>query len=174
MGEIYRRRGFTVEISAGLGADGRHDLTLRKGSKNILVQCKHWNEWKVSEPSLREFYGRVIEESANSGIFVTSGAYTHDARSFVEGKPLELVGRAELEQLLEEVTAPGENIFDLARWVDRFAANARVVDPSCPFCHQPMNLRRSVQGKVSWSCQSFPKCAGKREGRAELLRAREA
>jgi HJR/Mrr/RecB family endonuclease len=174
VGEIFRRRGYAVEISGGLGADGGKDLTLRKAGETVLVQCKHWSEWKVSEPSLRELFGNVIEEGASSGIFVTSGSYTRDARAFAEGKPIRLLARAELEELVREVSEPNENVYDLSHWIDRFASVAHVVDPCCPFCHESMQLKRSVQGKPFWSCRTFPKCCGKRAGRSELLGLREA
>jgi HJR/Mrr/RecB family endonuclease len=174
VGEIFRRRGYAVEISGGLGADGGKDLTLRKAGETVLVQCKHWSEWKVSQPSLREFFGNVIEEGASSGIFVTSGSYTRDARAFAEGKPIRLLGRAELEELVREVSEPNENLYDFIRWIDRFVSVAHVVDPCCPFCHGAMKLKRSVQGKPFWSCRTFPKCCGKRAGRIELLGLRPA
>ncbi len=172
IGEIFRRQGYAVEMSGGIGSDGGSDLTLRKANETILVQCRHWSNWKVSAPSVQEFYGTIMAAGATAGIFLTSGCYTRDARALAEGKPIGLVDRAELEQLIVKVSAPGENLFELSHWMDGFASSVSVVDPTCPFCSRAMKLKRGFQGRPFWSCRTFPRCGGKREGRVELLRTR--
>ncbi len=108
-GEIFRRKGFEVEISSGLGADGGKDLTLRREGEVRLVQCKLLSaENKVSVMAMREFYGLIVAENAKRGIFMTTGLYSRDAREFAEGKPIKLLGRAEIEQLMASVARPGE------------------------------------------------------------------
>lgn len=174
VGEIFRRKGYEIEISGGVGSDGANDLTLRKRDELILVQCRHWHSYKVSAPSVEEFYGTIMAAGATSGVFITSGLYTHEARTFAQGKPIRLVDRTELEQLVTEISEPGENLFDLNRWVDRFSAKVTVADPACPYCGKGMKLKRGFQGRPFWSCQTFPHCGGKREGRVELLRTRTA
>jgi restriction system protein len=174
VGEIFRRQGYEIEMSGGVGSDGANDLTLRKSAEVILVQCRHWNSWKVSAPSLEEFYGIVMAAGATSGIFVTSGDYTPEARTFAQTKPIRLIDRTGLEQLIGEINEPGENLFDLRLWIDRFSARVTVADPACPFCGKPMKLKRGFQGRPFWSCQTFPHCGGKRDGRVELLRTRAA
>jgi hypothetical protein len=103
---------------------------------------------------------------------VTSGRYTRDARIFAQDKPLCLLARPEFEQMMREVSGPNEDLYDLSSWINRFAAAARVVDPVCPFCSGAMTLKRSMPGRLFWSCQTFPRCGGKRDGRVELLQAR--
>ena len=172
VGEIFRRQGYDVEMSGGIGSDGGNDLTLRKDNQMTLVQCRHWSNWKVSAPSVQDLYGTIMAMGATNGIFVTSGHYTRDARALASEKSIRLVDRDELEQLIVQVSAPGENLLDFRRWMDRFASSVLVVDPTCPFCHHSMKLTRGLQGRPFWSCQTFPRCAGKREGRVELLGAR--
>ena len=172
IGEIFRRQGYAVEMSGGIGSDGGNDLTLRKANQMVLVQCRHWSTWKVSAPSVQEFYGTIMAAGATHGIFVTSGRYTRDARALAEGKPIRLVDRIELEQLIREVAGPAENLFDLSHWMEGFASSVSVVDPACPFCNRSMKLKRGFQGRPFWSCQTFPRCGGKRDGRVELLRTR--
>ena len=169
-GEIFRRQGFEVEISSGLGADGGKDLTLRRDGEVRLVQCKRLSakNW-VSVMEMREFYGLLMAENAKSGIFMTTGFYSQDAREFAEGKPIELLGRAEIEQLMASVAHPGENLCVIRNWIDDFAAGARVTDPSCPRCrHSSMKLRRNAMGRAFWSC---PRCRRTRDARTELVRA---
>ena len=171
LGEIFRRQEYDVEISGGLGADGGKDLTLRKGDETLIVQGKHWSDWKVSEPSIRELHDTVMAEGATGGVFVTSGRYTRDALAFAQGKPLRLLARPELEELMQKVSTPNENLCDFSSWITHFAAAARVTNPVCPFCAGSMSLKRSVQGRPFWKCQTFPQCAGKRDGREALLPA---
>jgi restriction system protein len=172
VGEIFRRKGFEVEISSGLGADGGKDLTLRKDGEVRLVQCKFLSAGnKVSVMAMREFYGLVVAENAKRGIFVTTGVYSRDAQEFAEGKPIKLVDRAELEQLMGSVRLPGENLCNIQTWIDDFTAVAHVVDPDCPRCRRPMKLRRGPTGRAFWGCSFFPRCRGKRDARTELVQA---
>jgi hypothetical protein len=169
VGEIFRRLGYEVEMSGGIGADGGNELTLRKGKQMTLVQCRHWSNWKVSAPSVQDLYGTIMALGATNGIFVTSGHYTRDAQALAGEKPIRLIDREELEQLIAQVSATDENLLDFRCWMDRFASSVMVVDPTCPCCQRSMKLKRGFQGRPFWSCQSFPRCAGKREGRVELL-----
>jgi restriction system protein len=173
-GEIFRRKGFEVEISSGLGADGGKDLTLRRDGEVRLVQCKFLSaENKVSVMAMREFYGLLVAENAKSGIFMTTGLYSRDAREFAEGKSIKLLGRTEIGQLMESVARPGENLCIIRNWIDDFVAAARVTDPDCPRCRKPMKLRRGPTGRAFWGCSFFAKtrCRGKRNARTELVQA---
>lgn len=171
-GEIFRRQGFEVEISSGLGADGGKDLTLRRDGEVRLVQCKLLSaENKVSVLAMREFYGLLMAENAKCGIFMTTGLYSRDAREFAEGKPIELLGRVEIEQLMASVAHPGENLCIIRNWINDFVAVAHVTDPVCPRCRKPMKLRRAATGRMFWGCSSFPRCRGKRDVQTELVRA---
>ena len=173
-GEIFRRKGFEVEISSGLGADGGKDLTLRRDGEVRLVQCKLLSaENKVSVMAMREFYGLLVAENAKTGIFMTTGLYSRDAREFAEGKSIKLLGRAEIEQLMASVARPGENLCVIRNWINDFAAVARVTDPNCPRCRNPMKLKRGPTGRAFWGCSLFAKtrCRGNRDARTELVQA---
>jgi hypothetical protein len=173
-GEIFRRQGFDVEIGSGLGADGGKDLTLRRDGEVRLVQCKLFSaQNKVSVMAMREFYGLMVSEKATGGIFMTTGLYSRDAREFAEGKPIKLLGRAEIEELMASVTRPGENLCNIQDWINDFVAVAHVTNPDCPRCRQPMKLRRGPTGRQFWGCSWYPKtrCRGQREARTELVQA---
>lgn len=47
VGEIFRRRGFSVERRGGSGPDGGVDLALRLGRDIYLVGCKQWKARRV-------------------------------------------------------------------------------------------------------------------------------
>ena len=72
LGEIFRRQEYDVEISGGLGADGGKDLTLRKGTKTLIVQGKHWSEWKVSEDGGMSSLPAITPADRPSGPALTS------------------------------------------------------------------------------------------------------
>ena len=174
VGEIYRRKGYSVEISGGDGADGGIDLKLTKDEETSIVQCKHWKTYKVGVKEIREFFGVMASDRINQGYFVTTGEFTQDAWAFAENKPIALIGRADVNRAILEVSRPGENLLDSSTWMDGFVAAAKITDPDCPYCHQQMVLRTKRTGGQFWGCSSFPKngCKGMRNARADLLRHR--
>jgi len=168
--EAFRRKGYTVEICAALGADGGVDVKLTRDGALTLVQCKQWKAWKVKVPAIREFYGVLTSEGAQRGIFITSGNFTKDAFDFAQGKPIDLLSRPAVEQLVRDAEQPGENLWDVASWIDGFIAGAWIAKPLCPFCQQQMVLRSTKAGHRLWGCLRFPRCKGKRDVRPDLLK----
>jgi HJR/Mrr/RecB family endonuclease len=168
--ETYRREDYIVEISAGLDAESGTDLTLRRDSETFLVQCKHWKTACVAEREVREFYGTMAATGAPQGIIATLGTFSRDAQTFAAEKGIELLDRAALEQRIEATARPGEDLCEVAGWIDDFVAHARIFDPECPVCNGSMVTRQSrTGGAVSWGCRSYPRCPGKREPRPDLL-----
>jgi HJR/Mrr/RecB family endonuclease len=167
--ELYRRQGYAVEVSSGLGADGGIDVKLTKAGELVLVQCKQWQVFKVNVKEVRAFFGVMVSEGAHRGLFASTGEYTRDCRAFANGKPIELLGRADLNRMVEAAQSPGENLWVLETWLPAFRAAVRITTPTCPFCHTTMTLRQA-KGKVPfWGCPKYPRCRGKREARLELL-----
>lgn len=167
--EVFRRLGYAVEVSSGLGADGGIDVKLTKPGELVLVQCKQWQVFKVNVKEVRAFFGVMVSEQATRGLFVSTGEYTRDCRAFAEGKPIELLGRAEIERLTRSVQQPGENLWELSTWLPAFKAAARITTPTCPFCQTTMTLRQAKGKARFWGCPGYPRCRGKREARLELL-----
>lgn len=91
VGEAYRRQGYSVSRPSGNGPDGGVDLVLRRDGNTLLVQCKQWKAWKVGVKVIREMYGVMTDKKAHGAIVVTSGVFTEAARTFAEGKPIDLV-----------------------------------------------------------------------------------
>jgi hypothetical protein len=173
--EIFRRKGYAVEISSGLGADGGKDLTLRKDGELAFVQCKKLaRSNRVTATQMRDFFGLIVAEGAAKGFFVTTGYFSADAKKFAMGKPIELLERSDVEALVAERSAPGENLYDITSWVEAFASRAHIVNPLCPFCENPMKLRRGALGRPFWGCTRYRThfCKGKRDPREGLLQAR--
>lgn len=170
VGEIFRRAGYTVELSAAAAQDDGIDLTLRRDGETILVQCKHWNTPRVSEREVREFYGAMMANGAPRGVFVTTGGFARDAIEFAEGKQIELMDRAALEESTAAVARPGENFCAISEWIGEFSTHSRIFDPECPICQGSMVIRHNrANGAASWSCRNHPRCPGRREPRLDLL-----
>ena len=172
LGEIFRRQGYTIELSAALGADGSSDLILRRDGESIPVQSRDWQASRVGEPEVREFYGVMAATAAPRGVFATTGSFAREAREFAAAHAIELHDGPALAQQIAAVRRPRENIFDVPSWIDDFTARARIFDPECPCCAQPMSLRQSrLDGSVHWACATYPRCSGRRETRRDLLTA---
>jgi Holliday junction DNA helicase RuvB len=94
--DYFRSRGYAVEPTPTTGDHGI-DLILRKDSAVFGVQCKRWND-VIGEPVLRDFYGSVSNGNFAGGFVVTTSSFTDPARVFAKGKPITLVGLADLIQ----------------------------------------------------------------------------
>jgi hypothetical protein len=170
VGEIFRREGYTVELSAGLATDDGIDLMLRRDSETTLVQCKHWKSARVTAREARDFYGAMAAGGAPHGILVTTGIFTPDAIDFAPDKSITLVDGAALTAKIAAVTKPGENLCNISSWLEDFVARARIFDPECPACHGTMTIRANrASGVPTWNCRNYPRCPGRREPRLDLL-----
>lgn len=81
--DYYREIGYDVEHvgtgRTGSKFDGGIDLKLRKDGEYVLVQCKHWNAYKVTHTDVHQLLGLVVNEDATGGILVNSGEFTKAA-----------------------------------------------------------------------------------------------
>ena len=163
VGEVFRKKGFTVTETGGNGPDGGIDLILRMGSDKYLVQCKQWRAIKVGATVIREFFGVMAAQGASGGFVVTSGSYTEDAKEFAKGRNIQLV--------------EGELV---RRWIAGYAGDEKPgsprgntpsepissAAPSCPICSAEMTKRIAKRGSNAggefWGCTRFPVCRGVR------------
>lgn len=90
----------TTEITSDGGIDivafSEEPIT---GGKYI-IQCKRQKS-NVAVSYVRDLYGAVNHERANKGIFIITSDYSAQCWKFAEGKPLELINKLRLIQLLE-------------------------------------------------------------------------
>jgi len=98
VGEYFRRQGFTALDNGGGGPDGGVDVLLQKGSDNYLVQCKQWRALRVGVQPVRELYGVMAARRVAGGFVVTSGEFTQEARSFAEGREIQLINGTTLQR----------------------------------------------------------------------------
>jgi hypothetical protein len=100
--QLLSKMGFHIE-GRKAAADGGIDMVATKmdaivGGK-FIIQCKRFTG-SVGNSVIRDLYGVVHSESANMGVLITNSTFTRDARSFAEGKPIELIDGARLQDLL--------------------------------------------------------------------------
>jgi len=174
--EIYRRQGYMVEISAGFGAEQGVDITLTRRMEIILVQTKHWKTlkaYKISEPEIHVLCEAVEGVVDATGVYVTSGEYTKEARNYVVDRPISLLGVPDMELLLPQVMRRNEDIFNISLWINEFIAASKIVDPVCPKCKRAMELKKARDGSPVWKCQDTQGCAGRLDARVDLVRNRQ-
>lgn len=71
-----------------------------RGGK-IVIQAKRYTN-VVPVSAVRDLYGTVINEGANSGILVTTSDFGSDSYEFIKGKPLKLMNGSNLLYLMEK------------------------------------------------------------------------
>jgi restriction system protein len=157
VGEAFRLRGYSVTETGGDGPDGGIDLQLTTAGETFLVQCKHWKAYKVSVKVVREIYGVMAAQGAAGGFVVTSGVFTAEARSFVQGCNIELIDGAALKTMIDTAQRSKGRGSAACKPAAEYAAA-----PACPRCGGAMVKRVAKQGanagKAFWSCRSYPQC----------------
>lgn len=71
-----------------------------RGGK-IVIQAKRYTN-TVGVSAVRDLYGTVINEGANTGILITTSDYGHDSYDFAKDKPLKLLNGGHLLALLHK------------------------------------------------------------------------
>ena len=158
VGEYFLRRGFAVLDNGGGGPDGGVDVLLKKGSDRYLVQCKQWRARSVGVEPVRELYGVMAAQRVAGGFVVTSGEFTQEARSFAEGREIQLINGKTLQNGVRAQANPAAS-----------AVSAVPAVPNCPQCNAPMMLRQARSGAAAgnqfWGCSLYGqnKCRGTRQ-----------
>jgi restriction system protein len=71
------------------GIDGVIALD-RLGFEKVYVQAKRW-QGPVGRPEVQAFYGALAGHHARKGVFITSSAFTREARAFAESLPERII-----------------------------------------------------------------------------------
>ena len=167
VGEAFRLQGYRVTETGGPGADGGIDLSMTKGNEKFLVQCKQWKAFKVGVDVVRELYGVMAAKGATGGFVVTSGRFTDDAKSFADGRNVQLVDGLTLFTMIKQaklsLTATAQPPTSKPTTVQSKTA----IELSCPQCGSAMVKRTARKGGNAgsefWGCPKFPTCRGIRQ-----------
>lgn len=171
VGEYFRRQGYAVIDNGGGGPDGGVDVVLQKGSDRYLVQCKHWRALRVGVQPVRELYGVMAAKRVAGGFVVTSGDFTEEARSFAQGREVQLINGKALQSAIraQAASVPRATAASQRPMPQPTAVPTTGTAPSCPLCNAQMVLRQArsgpTAGKKFWGCSQFAqtKCRGTRE-----------
>lgn len=162
--EAFRRQGFGVEHNRRPSPDGGIDIRLSMAGAVTLVQCKHWKARSVGVKVVRELLGVVTSERAQSGIVVTSGAFTRDAVDFAERNPIRLIEGEQLVSMITEVQRSGATRAAVASEIadQRAKVATETATPACPKCGAT-TVRRIAKsgphaGSAFFGCSRYPKC----------------
>ncbi len=164
VGEAFRLKGYDISETGGHGSDGGYDLVLTKDGARLLVQCKHWRTQTVGVPVVRELYGVITAQGAASGLVVTSGRFTREARLFAQDCGVELLDGDGLRTLIREVdpnkTEELNHSLDHASFLQ---SNESALSPiNCPNCGSVMKRRVAGRGAKAgqpfWGCSRYPSC----------------
>jgi hypothetical protein len=156
VGELLRREGWDVEETGRQGeADGNVDLRIRRGDRQMLVQCKRWQSWQFGVDEVRKLAGTLLREGlpGGRGMLVTTSTFTAAATAEAKQTGIELVGGGDLLRRLQAAGAT-ELVAGADEIKDAYA---------CPNCASPMILAHSPYG---WwiRCPNYDAgCEGKRD-----------
>jgi len=152
VGEVFRRKGFTVVENMTGGADGGIDLLLSKDNEHHIVQCKQWRKSKVGVSVVREMFGVLKASSAKTVYVVSSGNFTKEAITFADDLPITLINGDELLRLTVGVQAT--STLKTVSQINR--------TNQCPKCDSDLVKRVAKKGANKGNefmgCSSFPKC----------------
>ncbi len=98
VGSGFVKMGYGVQ-HRGCPSDGGIDLYCTRPGEVVIVQCKHYHG-KIGVSAIRDFYGTLIHNHAAVGYFVTTGKYTDSAIEWAKGKPIRLIARSQIADLL--------------------------------------------------------------------------
>jgi hypothetical protein len=168
LADYYRRDGYAVEHcgTGGQGErfDGGVDLRLRRDGKVTVVQCKHWNAYKVPHNDVHQLLGIMVNEGASSAILVTSGEFTKAAIEAAQRhNHVQLVDGDDLREMLgplPDQTGPGAGAAgqeDGRRWgsaagaFGSYAAERLVSAAEDRIRHGGGRRRRSIASTAVWA-----------------------
>ena len=151
----FQTIGFRSEPTR-FGADGGIDINLyAKGAAtpSIAVQCKAWNAYPVGVKLIRELRGVMAEKGTAEGIFITTAAFTGEARTFAASQNITLIDGPNFIRMIDDLLPDQQKaLLDLATRGD-------FRTPTCPSCGVKMTARRSRKdGKPFWGCVNYPRC----------------
>jgi len=102
---LFEEEGWKVRENVKKGADGGVDLWMRKRGTQAIVQCKKYEDARVTVKVIREMYGLMHEYDVQKAFVVTTSEFTKECYRFIEGKEMELInGKALVERIEKRIS----------------------------------------------------------------------
>lgn len=89
VGLLFQLGGYRVKNTQYVADHGIDVEVSGNGLRRGLVQCKRYRG-TVGEPTIRDLYGTMVHEQADGAWLATTGAISRQARTWANGKPIEL------------------------------------------------------------------------------------
>ena len=96
---LFTSYGHDAEVAGGNGDHGVDVVVRTKEGEKWIVQCKRYSG-SVGEPVVRDLYGTLLHEEAQSAYLITTGSFTRQALEWVQEKPLVLYDGEGLVKLI--------------------------------------------------------------------------
>ncbi len=71
--------------------------------EDIIVFRFYRTTGTIGELHIRDFHGRIRDLKAGRGICLTAGAYSDEARNYIEGRPIDLIDKPGLIRILKRI-----------------------------------------------------------------------
>jgi len=175
---LLQKMGLTTE-GRKASADGGIDIIAHNpqpvvGGK-LIVQCKRYAA-PVSVPVVRDLFGVVTDERASKGILISTSRFTREAEEFAADKPIELIDRDRLLELLGRhqvqaaVRVPG-NLQTLAETLRPAMARAleRFNDVDRRLVTVPQRSFKARKGYPRWHAEKERKLKAASEALARII-----
>jgi restriction system protein len=98
--ELFEKQGWNATGNSKKGADGGIDIHMKKKKIKAIVQCKRYDETRVTVKILREMYGLMHEHEADKAYIVTTSVFTKECYHYIQGKNIELINGVSLVKLI--------------------------------------------------------------------------
>lgn len=153
--QFYEKKGIR-SATTPLGPDGGIDIRLYQddsGRASSIVQCKAWGERTVGVKPVRELLGVMVHEKIGKAFFMTSGAYSDEAKAFAQANHITLIDGHMLLLMFQRLP-PAERDSLLS-----FATAGDYWIPTCPGCGGKMKAHEGKAGRPGfWGCRNYPRC----------------
>ena len=110
--EAYRRSGYIIMENNSFSSDPSVDLVMRKGANLYLVQCRYWQNRKLTIREVKNLISLMVAKQASGSFLLTTGIFTNEARHYAACRPITLVDGIELVDLLGKVKPFSSELFN--------------------------------------------------------------
>jgi len=101
---FFKVQGWKVKENEVKGADGGVDLWMKKRGIRAIVQCKKYEDARVTIKVIREMYGLMYEYDVDKAFVLTTSEFTKECYRFVEDKNIELLNGEQLAKKIRQIT----------------------------------------------------------------------
>ncbi|MCF6205568.1 MAG: restriction endonuclease, partial [Sulfurovum sp.] len=88
---LFEAEGWRVKENEKKGADGGVDLWMKRRGTKAIVQCKKYEDARVTIKVIREMYGLMYEYDTDEAFVVTTSEFTKECYRFAEDKAITLI-----------------------------------------------------------------------------------